>query len=285
MQLASAQQQLSASRKQVVVGAATASDSLTAVTLIATAEVALIQAQAARRDANAAITRLTGSDVPLSADIADPTIIALDTLHVDSTTVVNLAARGPTVGQAEAQLAAAHARVQAAHAAYIPTVSANYSRTGSGTGDYGFGPNPFPYQGQLSLSLNVPIFNGFSREQQVAVATVNETNAAATLRDTQLAARQLALQYLDALRVGQQQVALQRASILAAQENLRVVQQRYDLGLATIVDLLTAQTTLNQAQANLIAAHNAVRLATAEIEALVAQPVRTLTPGSAGIVR
>ena len=284
-QLAQARQQLDFSRRRVVAGAATASDSLTAVVLVANAHLALRTAQNARRDANAVLTRLTGSTVPLSAALNDPDVMARDTVEIDSAAVVRQAEASPNIAQATALLAAAEQRRKAARASYFPTVNANYSRGGNGTGPYGLGSNPFPYSGQLNLSLSIPIFNGFVREGQIANATINQANAAATLRDAHLAAQQLSVQYIDALRLGQEQVRVQTASIAAAQENLRVVQTRYNLGLSTIVDLLTAQTTLNQAQSNLIAARNSVRLATAQIEALIGQPLVTVTTGQNGVTR
>lgn len=284
-QLAQAQQQLDASRRRVVAGAATASDSLTAVVLVANAHLALRSAQNARRDANAVLTRLTGSSAPLSAALNDPEVTARDTIRVDSAAVVAQAEASPNIAQATAVLAAAEQRRKAARASYLPTVNANYSRGGNGNGVYGFGSDPFVYSGQLNLSLSIPIFNGFAREGQIANATINRANAAATLQDARLAAKQLSVQYIDALRLGQEQILVQTASIAAATENLRVVQQRYNLGLSTIVELLTAQTTLNQAQSNLIAARNTVRLATAQIEALIGQPLVTVTRGPHGVIR
>jgi outer membrane protein len=287
-QLAQAEQQLEASRRRVIAGAATASDSLRSTTEVANARLALLTAQNTRRDANAALTRLTGSTVPLAAVTDDPAIAVLDTVSIDSARVVSLAETGPDVAQATAQVTAANARRQAAKASYFPTLNAGYSRGGSGYDNrFGFGPDPYTYSGQLSFSLSYPIFTQFSREAQVAQATVNATNAETTLRDTRLGVRQLALQYLNARRLGQEQVIAQTASIRAAEEDLRVQQQRYALGLATIVDVLTAQTTLNQARANLISARNTVRLATAQLKSLIGQPLTAMTtaPAQSGVTR
>lgn len=283
-QLQQALEQLDASRRRVIAGAATASDSLRASTQVAAARLALATAQSNRRDANAALTRLVGSEVPLAASVDDPTVLAMDTVHVDSAAVVSRAVVSPTVSQAQAQLTAAHAQRQVARAAYLPTLSAGYSRGGSGLDSrFGFGGDQFAYSGQLNFSLSYPLFNQFQRESQVAQATVNENNAATSLRDARLQSRQLAVQYLDALQLGQLQVAVQTASIAAAQEDLRVQRQRYDLGLSTIVDVLTAQTTLNQARADLITARNTVRLAAARIESLIGQPLSTVAASRTGV--
>jgi outer membrane protein len=284
-QLEQALQQLDASRKRVIAGAATASDSLRATTLVLNARLALLTAQNSRRNANAILTRLTGSTIPLSAALNDPVIMALDTVALDSASVVSRAESSPSVDAASANRAAAAAERSVAKASYLPTVNASYSRGGSGLGTFGFGNNPSVYSGQLNLGVSLPIFQQFSRQAQVARATVAEENATASLRDTRLQARQLAIQYLGALRLGQEQVAVQSAAIVAAEEDLRVQRQRYDLGLSTIVDVLTAQTTLNQAQASLIAAHNSVRLAVAQIESLIGEPLTTVTARPTGAPR
>jgi outer membrane protein len=276
-QLDQAQQQLDAARKRVNAGAATASDSLTALTQVANAQLALLTAQNNLRNANATLTRLVGSDVPLSAMTSDSTITQLDTLPLDSAAIVAQTTTTPAITAAKASLTAAHARRDAAKAAYFPSINAGYSRGGSGADSrFGLGDDPFSYSGSLNFSLRFPIFSQFTRQQQSEVAAVNETNAAAQLRDTQLQTKQLVIQYLGARQLGQEQVRVQTASIAAAEENLRVQQRRYDLGLATIVDVLTAQTVLNQARANLITARNTVRLATANLEALLGKPLTAL---------
>jgi outer membrane protein len=60
----------------------------------------------------------------------------------------------------------------------------------------------------------------------------------------------------------------------AAEEDLRVQQQRYTLGASTLLDLLTSQLTLNQARASLIQARLDARVARAQIEALIGRELR-----------
>lgn len=284
-QLAQAEQQLAVARRRVVAGAAIASDSLLATTQVLNARLALSTAQNARRDANATLTRLVGSPTPVAAAINDPAVTTMATVPLDSAALAAAAEAGPLVTAASATRRAADARRQAARAAYLPTLNASYSRGGSGTGQFGFGSDPFLYSGQLNLSLSYPIFNQFSREEQVARASVNADNAAVALRDARLQARELTVRYLGALQLGREQIALQTAAVAAATEGLRVQQQRYELGLSLIVDVLTAQTTLNQARANLIAARNTVRLATAQIESLLGRPLASITNNTDGAVR
>ena len=62
---------------------------------------------------------------------------------------------------------------------------------------------------------------------------------------------------------------IQQASLDASKEDLRVQQQRYALGASTLLDVLTSQTTLDGARSALIQARQDVRVARAQLEALV----------------
>ena len=94
-------------------------------------------------------------------------------------------------------------------------------------------------------------------------------NAKATLRDAELAATSSLAGYIGTLRSAAQRVQVQRATVAAAQEDLRVQQQRYNIGASVLLDVLTSQTTLQQAQGALISARYDYRIARAQIEALI----------------
>ncbi len=100
-------------------------------------------------------------------------------------------------------------------------------------------------------------------------ADVAEENAQASLRDSKLLAQQNFVQYLGALRTAQEQVSIQTVSVAAAEEDLRVQKQRYDLGALTILDVLTSEAALIQARSTLIQARYNYRVAKAQLEALV----------------
>lgn len=272
-QLEEATQQLKAASARVAAGVATRSDSLRSLIQVGNAQLALLTAQNGVRTANAALTRLVATPFLVTASTSDTLDQAAAPL--DSATLSGLAARGPAVRQALAQLDAARANRRAARAPYLPTISASYARNGSGLDNrYGLGSDPFTYQGSLRLGLSYPIFNQFSREEQIVRARVTEGNAQASLRDARFAAEQTLAQYLGTLGVGEQRVAIQQASVAAAVEDLRVQQQRYNLGASTLLDLLTSQTQLTQARLALIQARYDARVARAQIEALVGQELR-----------
>ena len=117
--------------------------------------------------------------------------------------------------------------------------------------------------------MNFPVFNGLQREQQVVQASIAEQNAEAGLRDARLNARQVMIQQLGTLRTAEARVEIQVQSVLAGEEDLRVQQERYNLGAGTLLDLIASQSTLIAARQSLIQARLDARTAKAQIEALL----------------
>jgi outer membrane protein len=273
LQMAQAAEQFKASVARVRAGAATRSDSLRGVIQIGNAQLAQITAASAKEAAEAALTRLVGSPVPVTADPASvqENMAALP----DSAQLAVLALTGPAVQQAQANLDMAEESRKASKATYLPSLSASYSRTGSGTDpQFGFGSDPYTYSGRLSFQLSYPIFNNFQREQQVVVAKVAEVNAQSSLRDSQLAAVSTLTQNIGAIRSASQRVAIQVASVAAAKEDVRVQQQRYNIGASVMLDLITSQAALATAEQALIQARYDYRIARAQLEALVGRDLQ-----------
>lgn len=273
-QLEQAQQQMRFSATRVRAGVATKSDSLRSLIQVGTAQLALLEAQTALRSANAALSRLVGSDRTVTAAAGDGAITPLDAAVLDTVRLVQLALEGPAVREARAGAEAARATRRAASGAYLPTITATYSRIGSGIDQrFGFGDQQYRYRGQLNLGLSYPIFNGFAREETVVRADVAEDDARARLRDAELLARQTLVQNVDQLRTAQTRVEVQQVSVLAAREDLRVQQQRYQAGASTLLDVLTSQTQLREAETALIQARFDARVARARLEALLGRPL------------
>lgn len=268
LQMAQAAEQFKSSVARVRAGAATRSDSLRGVIQVGNAQLAMITAASNKEAADAALTRLVGSPVPVTADPASvqENMSALP----DSAQLAVLALTGPAVQQAQAGLDVAEESRKASKATYLPSLTASYSRSGSGTDPrFGFGSDPFTYSGRLSFSLSYPVFNNFQREEGVVRARVAEVNAQAAFRDAQLGAVQLLTQNIGAIRGASQRVAVQVASVAAAEEDVRVQQQRYNIGASVLLDLITSQAALATAEQALIQARYDYRIARAQLEALI----------------
>ena len=72
-----------------------------------------------------------------------------------------------------------------------------------------------------------------------------------------------------ALRTSEQAIAIAIEARDVAEEDLRVVQQRFDLSVATILDLITSQIALVQAESGLVTARYDYAVARAQLEAIL----------------
>ncbi|MBL8997520.1 MAG: TolC family protein [Gemmatimonadales bacterium] len=267
-QLEQAEQQLRAAVTRVAAGAATRSDSLRSSIQVGNAQLAILQAQNNLATANASLSRLVGSTEFVTALAADTSMTG-DIALADAE-LFRLAEEGPVIRQSQATVTAARQSSRSSKTSYLPTISmrfgANYNSSADAFQLWGDQKN---YQYSTSFSVSIPIFNGLGREENVTRAKIAEENAQANLRDARLNARQQMVQQLGAFRTAEARVQIQLASVAAGEEDLRVQQERYNLGASTLLDLLTSQTTLDQARQALIQARLDARTAKAQIEALI----------------
>lgn len=267
-ELETAEQQYRASALQVRAGRATKSDSLRAEIQVRNARVTLFEARDAIIITNFALARAIASDTPVTAAGNEPDPPSGTTLTPDS--LLRLAEDGPAVRAVRAQLDAAKAARLNAWTDYLPSVSAGFSRSGSGVSDgLTFNDEGYSYSSGMRFSLNFPIFDQLGREEQVVRASVAEANAEAALRDVTLLARESLARVLGALRSADERYAAQIASVEAAEEDLRVQQQRYERGSGTLLDLLASQSQLNSARDALIRARYDRRIARAQLATLI----------------
>lgn len=147
---------------------------------------------------------------------------------------------------------------------YMPTVGliANYS-----------------YQGQfdklkdiiwipsavLGVSVNIPIFDGLRKKHQIQQ---RDLEMQSLLLDRQLAQNQLDAQYLNAVRKyrqNQQTVQNQEANLNLAQSVYAAVQNNYKNGIATLSDLINADTGLRGAQTQFLTAQLQMRISSLDV--------------------
>ena len=264
-----AQQSYRAAQARVRAGSATTSDSLRALITVGNRRIELLSAQNSLRQANVALSRLVGTDFPVQADPADT--LDLTDAVIDSAALVVMVQRGPVLEQERARVALAKYGVKSARTRYWPRLSSfTISRQGSGAGFYGFDNLEYGYNTSCcQVSVSMTLWDNFAREDQMVAARISAENAQANLRDQQLGQQQLLAQHIGTLRTTEAQMQVQRLSLAAAEEDLRIIQLRYDLGAATQLEVTTSQDALNRARVSLIDTRYRYRLAKANIESLI----------------
>jgi outer membrane protein len=260
-----AQQVLAAAENRVRVGTATRSDELRAQLELNQARQALLQASTQRRNAAFTLGATIGVDAPVGArldEALEPQPLALSRDAIVDIAVGN----APVVIAAEASLLANEAAVRASRTQYFPTL-----RVTSGY-DW-FNQERSFVDGRTSwnlrLGLSYPIFNGFAREDAIERAQVQARLGRVQLEDARRQARANAERAYAALELAEQQIALAEEAVAVASEDMRVQQERYRLGVSTILEQVTSQISVAEAELNLVAARYDYQLARAELEALL----------------
>ncbi len=255
--------QLDFVQQQLELGRATRSDLLRSQVDLNNARLALLNAENDARTTTFRLTEVVGSDqrvgpVPEATLESEPLPMSRDQLFA----IADQSA--PAVRTAEAASKAAESAVASARSAYLPSLSFS--------GGWAWSNSEFPPTNRswsLRLSGSMPLFNGFQRETQVYQARTRADLA----QQQERAARLNLNSELDAAyssaQAAQAGIDLAVQNVDLSQESLRVVQERYRLGLATILELQDAQITLTQAEADLVSRRFDYQLALAQIEALL----------------
>jgi outer membrane protein TolC len=122
-------------------------------------------------------------------------------------------------------------------------------------GNYEINNHQFTGDGQDSWSvgavLNLNLFSGGADHAGLVEAQANRERAAA---QRERLASAIALEVRDAflaLQTARERVVVAKDAVTHAEESLRIVQDRYDAGLTTIVELLDSETALTAARTNL----------------------------------
>jgi outer membrane protein TolC len=264
-QVRRAQQQLQISVERMRAGSATRSDSLRATVDFGNARIALLQAQANLATAQANLARQVGAEGRVRAQ-PDTGLAALPDTGAVRASALETA---PAVRQAEAQATAARAQVVAARSQYLPTLNVSYNAAKNGLDAPWQGLSGYSQGFSWRFGLSWTLFNGFTRERNQVTASVSRDNAAAAAADARRQVSAQLTQYLAALSTTYEQIDIARANLAAATEDLRVQQERYRVGAATILDLLTSQTALTQAEVNVVQTRFNYLNARAQVEALV----------------
>jgi outer membrane protein len=126
-----------------------------------------------------------------------------------------------------------------------------------------------------SLSISLPIFQGLRRQRDVEAARVAERDLRYQLRNTELALKADIASGLANLRTAYESALIEEENQVWADEQLRLAQERYRLGLATFLELVEAETVKAGADRDRLAAIFAYHDALASLESVIGTSLRT----------
>jgi outer membrane protein TolC len=265
--LAEANQLLRYTTDMFRAGTVTRSDLLRAQLQSTTLQEQLLAATDTLVAASYALGWLVGVDGAVGV-IADSASEAIRPLALDDSAVVRLAVEAsPSVGVADAVAAATREALRAARTLYVPTISATAGRNWAASSPVAPGATQPGWT--VTVGTSFPLFNGFQREDAVTRAEVAAYVARVAVSDTRRSARASAAQLLAALSTTTASISLGEEAIRSAREDLRVQTARYRAGISTMLDVLTSEAALLQAEYTLAAARNRYHTTRVALEALV----------------
>jgi outer membrane protein TolC len=230
-------------------GAGLRSDELRARTHLSMNEQQLISARNDLEIAGMELANVIGLKDSDSIEVTDTKIVAVPLPQAAEGLVATALDNRTEMKIVQAGYEKANAAVRLAYSTYLPTVGA-FASYQMNSRDTPFGTDNDSWSAGVAFSWQ--LFDGFKRyrERDKAVA---EKSAAAELHEH--ARREAGLRVRESyLRSEEMYKRLEVAAntLLDAEETVRLLARRFENSLATMVELLDAQTALNQTRANLL---------------------------------
>ncbi|SNB47081.1 TolC family protein [Geobacter sp. DSM 9736] len=237
------------------------SDELRARTFLSEMEQLRLSARNNVRLAKLGLARLMGEKPGVLVDVHDIAEFAVATESAEEL-LQSALDRRVDLKEGEAAVALADAGVDLAFKTYLPTLYANAAFQMNDR-DYPFGRDNDSWA--AGLTLRWEIFDGFRRYRELSKAKALRNAAACSLEDLR---REAALQVEEALlrrEEARQRLEVARHAVRDAEEAVRLLSLRFENSLATMADLLDAQSSLNRGRTQVVNAENGAILASAQV--------------------
>lgn len=269
-----AAEQLAVARARVLSGAAVQTDSLQLLLELTRARVSRLRQDATLRVSRLQLGRRVGVDGPVRAAPLDKTSLAALPFSL-ADAVRRALADGPAYRAARSAERAADAALAAQRGAYLPRATLTAA---TGAFDDHFFPEAST-RSLVTLTISFPLWDGGQRELAYSRARVGREVARTVRADMERAARRDVAEAYDAYHTARAAAELATEALVVARENYRVQQTRYRAGATTILDLLDGQVALTEAEAGIVQARFAARLARAGLEAILGTRLDSIEDG------
>ncbi len=259
-------------RKQYELEAVSKSDLLKQEVLLGDVRVQYLSQEATLRNSLQNLANVMGIDVNSQFELSQPSDEGPSVLPQENEIWQLVEAHNPMLVSKRIQVAAQDIRVKISQAGYFPSLSMSVGYSGSSDMyDEVFSDIGNEWRSTINLSLSYPLFTGLQRSSQMQHARIQ---ADVQRQELEQLKRNLKVQYENTFRLWKnmnKSIPIFEGTKLAAEEDLKLAQERYDLGAATILDLLNAQLSMAQANSSLVRAKYDERILLAELDALAGE--------------
>jgi len=263
-----AEQQVELAQKKYDLGAANKTDLLKSEVARGTAKSALITQQALLYVAISELRNAMGMIGDNSELIISEEILPLQTVPDFAEAIHILEVNNPGILAAEAQLKDARLRKKLTLASRLPSLNASLSHQAFTT-EFGGLTDAFKDDWTMTTSLNLsfPIFQGMAlstQSQQAKLAVQKQENDITTIVNDAIVHSESLLGIVsDYFKI----IPINEEVLASAEEDFKLVSERYRLGSASILALLDAQVSVTRARVDLVSSKYDARIQEAYLKA------------------
>ena len=264
----SSQEQLKVAQSRFELGSASKSDFLKAQVQLGQAELQLLTYENAVQKSKASLNAVMGQDVDYAFDVQEE--LGQTPMTMTYEECLKLAYQNnPLVRQSESDVDVRVGLMRAARASYLPTVTIGGSRTWNGSALNDVTLNNIrhrDYRWGVGLTVSFNLFNGFQTQTAYLNARNDVKAANEKLEQSKSdAALEVKQAYLD-IEMYSKSILVTQQTVQSAEEDLNLVQEKYRLGAASILELLDGQVSFQTAKSNDVQALFNYNLAVAALE-------------------
>jgi len=260
------EEQMNMAKARYDLGSASLSDYLKAKVQLGNDNLALITSENSLKLAQANLNNDLGLDLEPPVDVAAE--LGYQKLDVDVDRVIQERLEvHPEIKKANSLVSQAKSGVNMARSALLPSVSF------SGSYSWSDGRTPDSWSNwkmndswRIGISVGLNIFDGFQSLANIQRGKAElrsvEENLEQKKRDAELEIRQAHL----AIREAEQKIEVTEEALRAAEQDLKLTQEKYNLGAASMLELLDADVSYKTAKNNQVNALHDYNLALARFE-------------------
>ena len=268
-----AKQQLELVRRQYEIEAVARTDLLTQQVQLGNMEVNYLTQQAVLKDSYNRLANAMGLGIRADFSIEDSQDKPAPSIESFTNSWERVRKDNPSLITQQIMVHNSKLGLKIARSSYFPILSLSMGFDGSSTiFDELYSDVDKHWRLQTRLSISYPLFTGLSQSSQVEVAKVayriQQENYENRLKNLEVE-----LDYaLEQLKNLEKMIPIFEKTKQSADEDLRLAQERYNLGAATILNVLNAQLSVTSANSSLVRAIYDEKIFRAQLDALLGQP-------------
>ena len=244
--------QLDLVQNQYNLGAVSKTDFLKASVRYGTAKSSFLSRELSKKNSEKSLRHSMGlldSDVPIIIEQKMDLILSVPTFDEAYSLMLS---NSPDLNILDNQIVGAQIAVKKAWSSSLPSVNMSIGMNASSadqiTRTY-FDDN---YIKSANITLSIPIFSGFRNRNSIQISKLQLNQAETRLSGGTKSAKVSLYALINTLNNYQEIIPIQEEVLFSAEEDLKLAQQRYELGSASILELLDAQLALIQASSSLV---------------------------------